>query len=388
MSYRPKDEIIKQVENEAVKCNGCRKCLHNCPMLEEFCRSPKELLEGILESREIEETIPFSCALCGYCTAVCPTRVDLNSLFYEMRKDIHSTNKGFPNAVKHKPVKQHQKASFSKALSTGVEGLDKSGPVKRVFFPGCSLTASRPDLVIKAYEYLIDRLPGTGIMINCCGRPTEAMGDMDSFNDYYSRVQQSFDNEEVQEVVVACLNCFKTLSKNSPNLKVVTLWQLIPRLGIPEDKLGLWEDNKNTFSIHDPCPTREDSDIHSSIREITMALKLRIVEMKYSREQTLCCGSGGMLGVTNRGLALGQMKKRAQQATGDYILTYCQECVDSMRLGGKRSLHILDLLFSDSLNTEESKQKSLNTIRKWSNRYLIKGRVRRYLREVNSNGDN
>ncbi len=382
MTYRPEAEIFKAIEGEADKCSGCRRCMEGCPMLKAYCSSPKSLLKDFVETNEVAEIIPYSCSLCGYCTEVCPEAVDLKQLFYDMRKDIYSINKGYPEGIRHRPVELHQKASFSRLLSTPVEGLNKEATVKRVFFPGCSLTAARPDLVIKAYGYLREKLPGTGVIMNCCGKPTESMGAMDSFQTYYSNIQHSFDSEGVEEVIVACLNCFKTIGKNSPHQRVVTLWQLMADIGIPEDKISSYQQLDTSFAIHDPCPTRGNPEIHSAIRKISEELGLKITEMKPSGAKTLCCGSGGMLGVTNSPLAQGQMEKRAQQAEDRPILTYCQECVESLRAGGGNSLYILDLLFSQGVDFKKDRgTRRVSSLQRWSNRFFIKNKLKKSIRE-------
>ncbi len=378
MNIRFDNEINLLLRKEKEKCIGCKLCMNNCPMLDQYCNSPEELLTQIVVNQQVDAIIPFSCALCGYCTQVCPKQVDLNKVFLELRMDIVKKNKGVPKTIPNRVIKFHQKNSFSKLFTTGAKGLDEN-KIKRVFFPGCALTAYSPELVMKTYDYLRDKLPGTGIMLNCCGKPTYSMGDMDNFNKYYATVQNTFDTNEVEEIIVACQNCYKTIEKNSPRQKITSLWDIISEVGIPDDKVNKGREIQTIFAIHDPCPTRENSHIHDSIRNITQKLGLKIKEMEFSRERTLCCGSGGMLGVTNSSLALKQMNRRTNQTKERYIISYCQECVESMRRGGKKSIHILDFLFCDEMYLmKDFDQEDISTLKKWSNRYIAKVKVDRY----------
>ncbi len=378
MNIRFDNEINQLLRKEKEKCVGCKLCMDNCPMLDQYCNSPDELLTQIVEDQQVAAIIPFSCALCGYCTQVCPQMVDLNKVFLELRMDIVKKNKGVPKAIPNRAVKFHQKNSFSKLFTTDAKGLDEN-EMKRVFFPGCALTAFSPELVIKIYDYLRDKLPGIGIMLNCCGKPTHSMGDMEKFNKYYATVQDTFDTNGVEEIIVACQNCYKAIGKNSPRQRITSLWDIIAEVGIPKEKVNKGRETHTTFAIHDPCPTRENSHIHDSVRKITQELGLKIKEMEFSRERTLCCGSGGMLGVTNSALALKQMNKRANQTEEEYIISYCQECVESMRRGGKKSIHILDLLFRDEVYLrKEFDQEDISTFKKWTNRYIAKVKVNRY----------
>ena len=52
-----------------------------------------------------------------------------------------------------------------------------TGKARRVFFPGCSLSGHSPHLVKAAYAYLRERLPDTGIVLNCCGAPSQLLGE-------------------------------------------------------------------------------------------------------------------------------------------------------------------------------------------------------------------
>ena len=77
-----------------------------------------------------------------------------------------------------------------------------------------------------------------------------------------------------------------------------------------------------------------------------------------------------MVAITQNDIAKAHMRRRATEKDADYILTYCQECVESMRRGGNKSLHILDLIFLDDFL--EVNQGNQSTLDKWKNRFIAK----------------
>lgn len=373
---RISDQLTDKIKVEADKCIGCNICMGNCPMLEAFCDTPKRLLEDLAKDKQADVSLPYACALCNYCITVCPKDVDLKDVFYNLRAETVDQLKTPPKELGYRSVKFHQNNSFSKIFSTDVKALEDK-KIRRVFFPGCSLSSYSPDIVDKSYKYLQEKLPGIGIMLKCCGNPTYSMGQQEKFKDLYKTVEDEFECNKIDEVIVACLNCYKTIKRTSKNVKVTTLWEILSEYGVTEDKKLYYENTEKIFSIHDPCPTRYEAEIHDSVRDILKQLGIKTCEMEFNREKTLCCGSGAMIGVTSKDLAVEQREKRAGQSKSDYIVTYCEECVESMKEGGKNSVHILDLLFNKDIE-KTFNQADVGIINKWVNRYKTKRRIDSY----------
>lgn len=349
---------------EEQKCIGCNACMKGCPMLNKFCDSPKNLLGELMETQSFDYKLPYSCMLCGYCTEVCPKGVDLRRLFLELRRDAVNETKGnLPKKLGASKIDFHQKFSFSGIFTSNIENIQSDV----VFFPGCALMSYSPDIVSNTYKYLREKIPGIGIYNKCCGKPTKFMGKEDKFQEYFSLLEYEFQDKKVKRVIAGCQNCFMTIRENSNIVDAVSLWEVLADIGIPENRKGIGEKISHDFTVHDPCPTRGEDSIHESVRKIIKEMGLNIKEMKFNRRRTLCCGSGGMVGVTQPDIAREHTKRRANETNADYIITYCQECVESMRRGGKKSYHVLDILFNDDFENMEQKNKS--TFEKWTNRY-------------------
>lgn len=252
---------------------------------------------------------------------------------------------------------------------------------ERVFIPGCSLPSYNPQLVEKTLEFLNNKLPGTGAILKCCGKPTKALGQVTKFKERYSQLQSEIDKLGAEEIIVACQSCFLTMTEYSTNQKVTSLWSLFPEIGLPEGRKGVGKDSDIVFAVHDSCSTRDRSDIHDGIRWIVNELGYKMEEPKNTKETTRCCGFGGMVVPANPDLALRVMKKRTAEVNTDYIVSYCAACRESMVKGGKKSIHILDLVFGGPWDSKsEYPDVPGNPVTGWMNRYKAKQCINKVLK--------
>lgn len=365
------EELIKKAELILKNCNGCGRCKDNCEMLSTFQINPRELIK-VAKKINPDPLIPYSCNMCGTCTHVCPNNIRLQDIFFEMRKELIIHNNGKSPMKGHKAITLHQFLSFSKMFNIAVPDK-KAGFTKAVFIPGCSLASYSPKLVGKTLAYLQQKLPGTGAILKCCGNPTLSLGLEEKFNKRYFELEKEIENLGAEVIITACQNCFTTISKFSPKLKVKSLWTVIAELGLTNEMKNKGKLSDITFSIHDSCPTRDNSEIQDAVRWIINELGYKVNESSYSRENTVCCGFGGMTFPANPKLSLKVMKKSAQKSPEDYVITYCASCREAQIKGGKKALHILDLIFNDTYY-KSSKINGLNKsiAQNWTKRYKTK----------------
>ncbi|RDY26346.1 (Fe-S)-binding protein [Romboutsia weinsteinii] len=354
------------VEDKNKDCINCKKCFSVCPMMKEYSASPRELMEKIIEDKAIDKDIPYSCMLCNICKVKCPKDIDLKDMFYNIRKDIFFNNPKELKNMGYNTVKFHQVNSFSSLFSRDFT----DNKTKKIFLPGCSLSSYSSEIVINTFEYLKSHIDDISLTIECCGKPTLAMGDTEKFKKYYTKLDKIFNKNDIYEVIVACPNCFDTIRKNSNNIKVTPLWSVIKEYGLPEGIQNNYLDVKAEFSLHDPCPVRYEPEIHEDVRDILKLLGVKIVEFDKNRENSECCGSGGMVRVTNNQISLSQTNKRAREAKTDTVISYCESCCESMMLANKSTLHILDFIFNEEvINKNTFTQNNTSVIDKWKMRY-------------------
>ena len=100
--------------------------------------------------------------------------------------------------------------------------------------------------------------------------------------------------------------------------------------------------------VHDSCTARDYSNIYDGIRDIVKKLEYDITEPHYTKEQTQCCGYGGLSYFANKEFTNFATDRRIQEEEGDY-LAYCAMCRDLFVSRGKKTLHILDLVFGEDM---------------------------------------
>ncbi len=250
----------------------------------------------------------------------------------------------------HQFVRRDQEFSTSDAFTLSKSAAkDKKG--EWVFFPGCTLSAHSPELVIKVYDYLREKLPGTGIILRCCGAPTHCLGDHPKFEEILGELESEVKKLGASGVLLACPDCYRTIKRNAPDLKLKSVYEVIAEEGLPE---GAKASNPKTFSIHDSCTARDEKEFMDSIRTVVKQMGYQIEEMEYSREKTRCCGAGGMIPYADAKLFLTLAKRRADEAPFD-MLVYCAACRETFASVEKPAAHILDLIFNP--DWEESLRK-------------------------------
>ncbi|TRZ52902.1 MAG: pyridine nucleotide-disulfide oxidoreductase, partial [Dehalococcoidia bacterium] len=332
----------EETKEEAERCLSCecKLCVKDCEFLKLYCQTPKEFAEKFKAGYFKENpAIPYSCNLCELCKTLCPEDLCLGDMCMEIREAM--VKEGIGPLPSHQFVRRDQEFSTSDAFA-----LSKSAPEDEkgewAFFPGCTLSAHSPELVIKVYDYLREKLPGTGIILNCCGAPTHCLGDHPKFEEILGGLESEVKKLGASGVLLACPDCYRTIKRNSPDLKLKSVYEVIAEKGLPE---GAKTSNPKTFSLHDSCTVRDEMEFMDSVRTVVKQMGYQIEEMEYSREKTRCCGAGGMIPYADAQLFLKLAKQRADEAPFD-MLVYCAACRETFASAEKPTIHILDLVFN------------------------------------------
>jgi len=338
-----REESIREARR-CIQCQ-CLECVKVCEYLHHYEGYPKKYLRTIYNNLSIvqgnRQANQFinSCSLCNLCGEVCPTGLNMGPIFQESRQKMVLQERMPPSA--------HDFALRDMEFSNGdkfVLARNQPGTVNSewLFFPGCQLSASAPAHVEKTYSFLCEMLSGgVGLMLRCCGAPADWAGRSDLFQTSLAEVQVTHEQMGRPRVVVACSSCYRVFKTHLPGVEVVSLWRLFVERGLPETAGRL---PAGVVSIHDACATRYEPVLHHSVRGILQRLGWHIEELALSRAQTECCGYGGLMWLANPALARDVVRRRIAESPNDY-LAYCVMCRDLFAAQGKRTWHILDLIW-------------------------------------------
>jgi NADPH-dependent glutamate synthase beta subunit-like oxidoreductase len=339
---------LDEATQEAQRCIQCQclECVKICEYLEHYGSYPRKYVREVYNNLSIvmghRQANQFinSCSLCSLCREVCPEDLDMGAVCRQARRKMVEQGRMPPSA--HEFALRDMQFSNSEvfALARHQPGATAS---EYVFFPGCQLSASAPEQVEQVYAQLRETLAvPPGLMLRCCGAPAEWAGRMDLFQAALAEFRSAHQTLGNPRVILACSSCYQMFQKYLPEVEVLSLWVLLDQQGLPARATPVVKDR--VVSIHDPCTTRGERSIQDSVRRILGRLGYQVAELPLSREKTECCGYGGLMWLANRDLAKAVVQRRITESPSDYV-TYCAMCRDFFAARGKRSLHLLDLLF-------------------------------------------
>ena len=342
--YQPHEAIAEA--QRCIQCE-CMECVKVCEYLKHYGRYPRKYVREIYNNLSIvkgeRKSNQFinSCSLCGLCGQVCPTDLNMAEVTKNARRVMVAQNRMPPSAHDFALRDMQFSNSDKFVLARNRPGTIKSG---YAFFPGCQLAGSSPEYVEQVYGYLQDKLGDVGLMLRCCGAPADWAGRTDLFQSALADFIAQYRELNSPQLVLACSSCYQVFNTHLPDVPVISLWNLFDEHGLPDHAqtpIGSW---RSAISVHDPCTTRYESHIQDSVRNILHRLGYQIEELPLSREQTECCSYGGLMWLANRDLAQAVVQRRIAESQADYV-TYCAVCRDFFAARGKRTLHLLDLIY-------------------------------------------
>ena len=151
------------------RCTECGACTRECAFLTRY-GTPKAIACGFNFSSPRHQAIAYECSLCGLCDAVCPEKLVPCRLFLEIRR-LYVEGGNFDETA-YRAILGYERRGTSALFSW--YGLPRG--CNTVFFPGCNLPGTRPEVTRRMFRHLQKIIPTIGIVLDCCTKPSHDLG--------------------------------------------------------------------------------------------------------------------------------------------------------------------------------------------------------------------
>lgn len=315
-------------------CNRCGVCLNKCQFLQLPIEKAKKEISKLIKTGNSMK-IMMNCASCTYCNVICPTQSNPSDLINKMRvKKIGEF--GLPSLAMRTEENPHNVISLSLELNSEVKKVDMVkylNPPKseKMFYLGCAVPAFYPDI---AKTKLLEEYPIMGGLKYCCkGMVYKVFGESEA-RIIGKDLLKNFKKLGIKELITFCPDCEVMFKHDYPS--IVEDWD-IGCQNIIEYFLEKYHNGelkiKNKVNLRvafqDSCQWRDlDREVYNAPREFLEIIGCTVVEMKHSKEKSLCCGSP--VEGTNKPLArkIGEQKiAEAEEVQADALAFLCPGCI-------------------------------------------------------------
>jgi len=376
------EQFIQELEHivldAASRCRNCNYCFSICPLFYStrgfMSQTPSGIMQAMNyalkweiikgESGEVLRDLLYLCTTCNGCVIRCKSKatgLPVLDAIEAGRKILREMMIG-PLPQQRKPLKDiylygnpygekpETRLDWLKGLKVKMIPPEKTDVL---CFIGCT-TAYEPDLhhigrsLVRLFQYLhID----FGILKEeiCCGEPARRMGDEGLFQEMSNRNLHQFKSSGIKTIVNISPHCFNTFVNEYPSIKEEIKIQHYTQFlaqAFKERKPTFKKGVPCTVTYHDPCYLGKHNQIFNVPRELLQMIPgVKLVEMKMTKDESLCCGGGGgrMFAEVEEEQRLSDMRiGQALEVGAEVLTTACPWCyqmlknsVQDLRLGDK-----------------------------------------------------
>ncbi len=371
-------------------CTRCGRCQDNCPAsLSGKALSPKRVIQNLkselekksttfIAGKAVTEAEIWDCTTCGACLIHCPVYINPVAKIIEIRRNLTLMQSKMPETIqlslsslqkRGHPWAGSQYLRLRDDWTSGLEvkRLAQDKNIDVLFWVGC--TAALDERVVKVTLSLVNILKKAEVNFGilggeetCCGDPARRIGYELLYLELAQKNISLFKTYQVKKIVTLCPHCFNTIKHEYPQLdpelgkkeskiEILHHTQLIAQL-IKEGKLKLTKPINKLITYHDPCYLGRYNDIYQIPRQILDAIPgIKRLEMKRSKERSLCCGGGGghLWIEEEKGKRVNELRiddiAKTKAETGITACPYClhmlQNALEEKKL--KEQLQLLDI---------------------------------------------
>jgi glycolate oxidase iron-sulfur subunit len=373
------------------KCVRCGSCKAFCPTYDDDfteamgARGRLALLwalsSGKLAASAALNDRIFSCTLCGICSGLCPSGVDIIELFYHGRSILRKTDKKrrvlrfltrfvtkrpqlslqllsmtqhvvFPYLFKKGflPFKPDLPEYHLKEKLKVFTVIKKKGRV--AIFTGCTINFLLPHLV-ESLTHVLQKL-GYEVIFpvgeTCCGVPLRSLGLDKIARELAKKNLELFNRLNVEAVISLCPTCTLAIKNEYPKLIGEGIEKAIDVSQFLMDKLDpaqfhLTSSHMKRALFHNPCHLKYGLGVNKEPRAILE--KIGVDLQKTEGEH--CCGFAGTFSFSYRELSQNLLNKCLldySQIESEMIITACPGCMIQLSKdnGNKPVVHIIEVV--------------------------------------------
>lgn len=338
---------------EAARCLQCQclECVKKCAYLEHYKSYPRVYARQIYNNLAIVQgnrsytKMIDSCMLCGLCTEICPDDFSMADLCLDARRNLVSRGKLGPSV--HEFALEDMAAANSPEFEL-IRAEPGATTCAHLFFPGCQLGGEPDGHIPETYAFLREKLAGgVGLALACCGIAARWAAQFELFEETMAAFHAKWEALGKPRLITACASCQEAFAVGAPDIPVVSLWRVMAEeTGLPA---ATGATPGTPVAVHDPCTARHDAASIAAVRTLLAERGVAVEELELSKNMTQCCGFGGLAANAHAELTAVTTSRRAAQSGRDYVAT-CAMCRDRLAKTGKRTYHLLDLLFPGELD--------------------------------------
>jgi len=372
------------------KCVRCGSCKAFCPTYDEGlteamgARGRIALLWGLssgqLAASPVLNDRIFSCTLCGICSGLCPSGIDIQEILYHGRSILRKTDKKrrflrfLTEFVTKRPklslqiLTMTQHIVFPYLLKKGLLPFrpdlpeyhlkenhkvytvsQKKGRV--AIFTGCSIRFLLPHLM-ESITRVLHRL-GYEVIFpageSCCGVPLRSLGLDKIARELAKKNLELFNRLNVEAVISLCPTCTLAIKNEYPKLigegieKAIDVSQFLMDK-IDPDQFQLTSSHMKKALFHDPCHLKYGLGVMKEPRSILEKIGVDLQKTDGGH----CCGFAGTFSFSYKELSQNILNKcllEYSQRDSEMIITACPGCMIQLsKRNEKPVLHIIEVV--------------------------------------------
>jgi len=368
------------------KCTRCGQCTYGnmeagftplCPMnirgkfftysAGGLIQIARALFEGKIGLSESVRDLLYLCTTCGACEVNCGVIENQVDLFTLLKRELvdHGVSLLEPHTMVIENVIS-KKTPYTGRLPERGEWFSKEkrksiSPEPEVFyFVGC-VSSYRETEIPDAFVNILDALGIPFVLSDeewCCGAPLYFCGHEEKAFDLARHNVEMIEGSGASKVVLTCPTCSMILKKYYPRwLKQELDFEV---LHATEYLRGLQEegrlrlkglDEEVTVTYHDPCHLGRGQGIYDAPRDILTSIKgVKFKDLDRSRENSFCCGGGGLLPTGFPEFSDDLARERAlemKNSGADVLLSACPACKENLKIAArklKRGTKVVDIV--------------------------------------------